>query len=453
VPLEKTTRQSALTSAAHDEAVLVTAAVARPSLIHKPFFIGTGGYADLLSIVSQTERRHFTIPSEVERTLSPEDLAYLGHKGCFSLPPDSKDLIRAYMLYVHPTFPILNAHAISQQCADGRLDRINLLLLWSMLSVAASYVPEHAKAAVKASWVARAQLLFHLTEENDKIVLVQSALLLSFWFAEAEDTKQSWYWTGIAFSIAQTLGLHLDSQDGPDLDREVRHNLWRACMLRDVWLSYTMGRPLRLDPAVCSVPNTSVVDIQLRDILLFDDGTPILTTTDATQMSTIWNRLVCLASSLRVIVNTDRSHLSHPLSAEDMRSPSNGGAPKSLPLIIAERHLQLTQRAVQIACYQHQEDLVSATKAAVQVTSSLQTYLADETINLVAPTAVPLIMPAVLTFLRSEREEVVQNPRHTNNVQICLEFLEAIEPNYPAAAILKRLVLAAQRWPQSESFG
>ena len=53
-----------------------------------------------------------------------------------------------------------------------------------------------------------------MSGENDKLVLVQSALLLSFWFDDAEDIKQSWYWTGIAFGIAQALGLHrqLDSQ-------------------------------------------------------------------------------------------------------------------------------------------------------------------------------------------------------------------------------------------------
>jgi hypothetical protein len=431
----------------------VTAAVTRPSLDRKPFFIGTGGYADLLSIVSATDRRHFTIPSEVERTLSPEDLAYLGHKGCFSLPPDSKELIRAYMLFVHPTFPILDAHAIVRQCADGGLDRINLLLLWSMLSVAASYIPEHAKAAVKASWVARAQLLFHLTEENDKIILIQSALLLSFWFAEAEDTKQSWYWTGIAYSIAQTLGLHLDSHEGSKVDREVRHNLWRACMLRDTWLSYTMGRPLRLDPAVCRIPILSAADHQFQEIVLFDDEEPILTASDATRFSSIWNRLISLANSLRAVTGTGKNHLSHPLSAEDMRSPSNEETPNSLALSIAERHLQLTQRAVQIACYQHQDDFVSATKAAVQVTSILRTFLADDTINFVAPTAVPLIMPAVLTFLKCEREAIGRNSVHANDVQVCLEFLEAIEPNYPAAAILKRLVVAAQWWPHSESSG
>jgi hypothetical protein len=100
----------------------------------------------------------------------------------------------------------------------------------------------------------RAKLLFGLSPENDKIVLVQSALL-SFWFANTEDVKQSWYWTSIAFGIGQTLGLHRMVKVAPtqisDRQRALWRTIWHCCMIRDVWQAFGMGRPLRIQASDC----------------------------------------------------------------------------------------------------------------------------------------------------------------------------------------------------------
>jgi hypothetical protein len=77
-----------------------------------------------------------------------------------------------------------------------------------MFPASASYLPDTPRKVNKKVYTHHAKLQFDLSSENDKIVLVQSSLLLNFWFADTEDVKQSWYWTSIAFSIEQTLGLH-----------------------------------------------------------------------------------------------------------------------------------------------------------------------------------------------------------------------------------------------------
>lgn len=384
------------------------------------------------------------MPTEVEKALSPEDLAYLQHKGCFSLPSESRALIKAYFSYVHPSFPIIDGPAFCRDCADGRLDRINLLLLWSMLSVAASYVPGYATHSIKRSFVERATLLFHLTHENDKIILVQSALLLSFWFDEAEDIKQSWYWTGIAFSLAQSLGLHQDFS-GPSIQHEtVRCNLWRACTVRDVWLSFGMGRPLRLHSEDWSVPSEPTSDYQFCDITLFDDHAQLYSETERAELLATWQRLLQLSCFLRRIISTrssrtlNLSDASHALAA-DMETNV-----VSLALTVLRRHFKLHQCAARTAFYKHQGEADEVRRSILETTSTLQAFLADSTIEYVAPTAIPLLVPAISTYLR---EDEVESWRNLDGaIDIYIQFLKAIETNFPAAAILKRLVLAALKW-------
>ncbi|KAF1998690.1 hypothetical protein P154DRAFT_384739, partial [Amniculicola lignicola CBS 123094] len=188
--------------------------------------------------------------------MDAEDLEYLKSKGCFSLPSESGDLVKAYFQFVHPSFPVIDGPSFLRDYTAGGLESINLLLLWSMFSASASYVALPDRRVVKESYVYKAKLLFDLSQENDKIVLVQSALLLSFWFADTEDVKQSWYWTSIAFGIAQTLGLHREfkSSNGqiPSQQQRLWRNVWWCCMIRDVWLAFGMGRPLRINTPGCN---------------------------------------------------------------------------------------------------------------------------------------------------------------------------------------------------------
>lgn len=394
-----------------------------------------------------TQHRHFFVPAEVEESLTADDLAYLERKDCFSLPTESRLLIKAYFLFVHPSFPILDGPALCQDCADGRLDRINLLLLWSIFSVAASYVPGYAQHSVKKSFVEKATLLFHITHQNDKMLLVQSALLLSFWFAEAEDVKQSWYWTGTAFSIAQTLGLHLEFHGASVHEQTVRRNLWRACLIRDVWLSFGMGRPLRLNSADCSVPLTPTSDYQFHEIVMFDDDKPLYSDAEQTEFFVMWQRLVQLSSSLRAILSKD-SNTSLALGKITQSHVGDSRSNEStLALTIVKRHFKLHQCATRIAYYQRQHDAESARDAAAETTSALRAFLVDESIYYVAPVAIPLIVPAILVLLADSKSGHTQVVGSTSgDIDTYIQFLKATESNYPAAAILKRLVVAAQEW-------
>ena len=96
--------------------------------------------------------------------------------------------------------------------------------------------------------------------EDDKITLIQSALLLGFWYSDLQDRAQSWHWTGVAISLAQAMGLHRDPDSRQLNDtistrrRRLWRNIWWNCYFRDRWLSFGYGRPLRVNADDCDVP-------------------------------------------------------------------------------------------------------------------------------------------------------------------------------------------------------
>lgn len=112
---------------------------------------------------------------------------------------------------------------------------------------------------------------------------LQSALLLCFWYSDRDSHSQLWYWSGVAISLCQIIGLHRDpgsSRTNPSVTpqrRRIWRRIWGACLFRDRWLSLTLGRPMRIRLEDCNMPFPTVDDVlgdvadlvsELREIYL-----------------------------------------------------------------------------------------------------------------------------------------------------------------------------------------
>jgi len=425
---------------------IVAAAFPEPSSRYAPIFVGKGGYGAILDATGGGTERHFYVPAMAGKALTVEDLEYLKVKGCFTLPEESEQLLEAYFRYFHPEFPVIDGVAFLQDYAVGGYEGINLLLLWSMFSIGASYVPALPRRARKESYIDRAKLLFDIGQETDKIVLVQSALLLSFWFADTEDVKQSWYWTSIAFSIAQTLGLHHSVRSTYSKisfrQQSLWRNIWRCCMIRDVWLAFGMGRPLRIEAADCDFPLSGDADCQFTELVL--NGEKLYSLEEIAEFESAWQNFLATSDVLRGIMTsktlspTQAKPLRDCIVVQDICSPT-------FLLTHVERHLKLHQYAAIMALARAcglKEDLQIA---ADSTTAIIQAFLLDETILYVAPITIPLVIPAMVTYLAIMKS---QGPKARNtgkaNLSIYSRFFTAIKDNYPAASILERILAAAQ---------
>jgi hypothetical protein len=97
--------------------------------------------------------------------------------------------------------------------------------------------------------------------------LVQAVLILGYWHPDSQDRFEAWHWTGIAISMSQCMGLHRssfgDRRRGhlpADRMRTVRR-IWWCCLVRDRWLAFIKGRPMRINLEDCDVPRPEPSDV------------------------------------------------------------------------------------------------------------------------------------------------------------------------------------------------
>lgn len=407
--------------------------------------MGDGGYGAILDAVDSSADRHFQIFASAEKTLSIEDLEYLRVKGCFTLPARRAELLEAYFEFVHPTFPVVDARSFLARYASDGIEGINLLLLWSIFSVSASYVPdlEGGRKACKEAYVARAKLLFDLSHESDKVVLVQSALLMSFWFADADDLKQGWYWTGVASSIAQGLGLHSEfgASGSGVVGREpgFLRTVWLCCSVRDVWQAFGRGRPLRISAAVGRLPLEYETASMLTGLELH--GRLVYGPAEAREIARMWRGFVAVSSVLRDVVGAKR-----PLSMADAERLEhclgNDSADTSSAILDhVDRHLKLHRCAAQIRLYKATLQHEKASSAADDMTALLRASLDDHAVLHASPVIVPLLVPAIATYLDALK---TGGANAATQLGVYKEYLTAVEDNYPAATMLKRVTVAAE---------
>ncbi|KAI1379744.1 hypothetical protein F4677DRAFT_463984 [Hypoxylon crocopeplum] len=136
-----------------------------------------------------------------------------------------EQLVDAYFAQVHPGLPIVHEGDFRQRLAyssDGsggyghaatRDEPPPLLLMQCVFLVGAhvctSPVLAASRSSIKTALYRRARALFDIRHENDRVILVQAALLLAWHTDNADDIAgNAWYWVGIASRIATGLGMH-----------------------------------------------------------------------------------------------------------------------------------------------------------------------------------------------------------------------------------------------------
>ncbi|OAL39415.1 hypothetical protein AYO20_01285 [Fonsecaea nubica] len=252
-----------------------------------PFYAGETNVLTFVMDVCQTERpSHYLVPRIAVQTVCQEDLTLLRTKGAFTLPDQSvcDELIRHYFRYVHPFLPILDANRFLVRYQEHGLQQLNLMLLWSVFFAASNFVsPELARKAgfrsrkaMKRDMYQKAKVrtlyhaLYDVDYEKDKIVLIQSVILLAYWYVDTEDRTGSWYWIGVAIGLCHSVGLHRNPARLPPSASKSKypyHSLWRliwwSCYLRETWISFGLGRPMRINSKDTDLPMPTPEDILL----------------------------------------------------------------------------------------------------------------------------------------------------------------------------------------------
>ncbi|GAB7350829.1 hypothetical protein MBLNU459_g1362t1 [Dothideomycetes sp. NU459] len=208
---------------------------------------------------------------------TPDDIGYLAKKGALTIPspPLRNALLSCFVEFVHPYMPLLDVHelVLSIDSNDGK-NPISLLLFQAiMFASIASVNIKFLKAAgyvtrrdARRDFFQKTRLLYDFDCEVDRISLIQSLLLMTYWYETPDDQKDSHHWMGIAVSLSHTIGLHRNPERS-NMDRK-RQRLWKriwwSTFMRDRLIALGMRRPTRIKNEDFDVPMLKVDDFDIK---------------------------------------------------------------------------------------------------------------------------------------------------------------------------------------------
>jgi len=207
---------------------------------------------------------HYPLPENVKGSrsrlseLDTIEIDILNQRGAFLLPPRSlcDELIEAYFKWVHPIVPVVNKTKFMRQYKDPK-NPPSLLLLQAML-LAGSRVCTNpqlmdangSSTPAALTFYKRAKALYEANYEDDRVTIVQSLLLMGWYWEGPEDvTKNVFYWSRVATIVAQGSGMHR-SVEGSQLsksDKRLWKRIWWSLFTRDRSTAVALGRPCHIN--------------------------------------------------------------------------------------------------------------------------------------------------------------------------------------------------------------
>ena len=226
------------------------------------------------------------------------------------------ELLRCYFQYVHPFLPILNISEVLLKAASND-EHVGSLLMYSIFLAAASYVEPStleragfpSRKSMKQYFYQRAKEIYDAQLETDKTTLIQSAILLAFWYVDLEDQDGSSYWIGIAISLSHSIGMHLQApyerMPGCPISKS-QVIIWRrmfwSLYTRDAWLALGLGRPMRLHLDDCDIPMPSLEDVFFDMQQLTADQRSTFVPVDAEYLAERWLDYLRLTSKIENVL-------------------------------------------------------------------------------------------------------------------------------------------------------
>lgn len=216
----------------------------------------------------------------VPSRLGQDEITFLDKKGALTIPPTPlRDaLLKEYAEFVNPYMPLLNFHELVATIDrnDGS-QAISLLLFQAMMFAGVATVDmRFLKAAgyttrrdARREFFQKTRVLYDFDYEVDRISLIQSLLLMTYWYETPDDQKDSHHWMGIAVSLSHTIGLHRNPEKTSSMDQP-RQRLWRriwwSTYMRDRLIALGMRRPTRIKSKDFDVPMLSLADFEISEL-------------------------------------------------------------------------------------------------------------------------------------------------------------------------------------------
>ncbi|KAI1876830.1 uncharacterized protein JN550_000902 [Neoarthrinium moseri] len=226
---------------------------------------------------------HYPLPDNVRGSrarlteLDNIEIDILHQRGAFLLPPRSlcDELIESYFKWVHPIVPVVNRSRFMKQYRDSK-NPPSLLLLQAIL-LAGSRVCTNSQlmdangstTPAALTFYKRAKALYDANYEDDRVTIVQSLILMGWYWEGPEDvTKNVFYWSRVATIVAQGSGMHRTVEDSQlsKTDKRLWKRIWWTLFTRDRSVAVALGRPVHINL------DDSDVEMLTEDDFIEDEG-------------------------------------------------------------------------------------------------------------------------------------------------------------------------------------
>ncbi|KKK19960.1 hypothetical protein ARAM_005258 [Aspergillus rambellii] len=224
----------------------------------------------LIAILDEEPRFLKPLPDRVP----PEDLEFLRFRGALSIPESGlrTELLRCYIKWVHSFLPLLDLQEFLRCIAENDPNgNISLLLFQAVMFVATAFIDfKHLQSAgyttrksARNAFYTRLRLLYSLDCEDDRIVIVQTLLLMTYWSDHMNSPQRDiWDWIGICSTHAHSIGLNRDPSFS-DMDKrtkQVRARLWWCLFSRDRLIAMGLRRPTQVNEGTSNLPMLRLED-------------------------------------------------------------------------------------------------------------------------------------------------------------------------------------------------
>lgn len=206
--------------------------------------------------------------------MTSADITYLEAKGAFEIAQDEllSSLVSAFLEKFCPLYSMVNRAKFVQLYEQQKLPWI---LMHAVCFIGATYCDQGVihRSAMKTRGHARryfydkAKILFDLGYETDKIILLQTVLLLTFWGPQMKSYWNPCSWIGFGVTLADSLGIYRSNSSAhlPPPDRSLLRRLWWTLAVRDAYCAALLGRPFRINMARCDTESLSMDDFKQED--------------------------------------------------------------------------------------------------------------------------------------------------------------------------------------------
>lgn len=249
---------------------------------------------------------HYPLPENVRGSrarlteLDTIEIDILHQRGAFLLPPRAlcDELIEAYFKWIAPIVPVINRSRFMRRYRDPK-NPPSLLLLQSVL-LAGSRVCQNPQlmditgstTPAAMTFYKRAKALYDANYEDDRVTIVQSLVLMGWYWEGPEGrfelspvkggrgglltvldvTKNVFYWSRVATIVAQGSGMHrsVEHSQLSKVDKRLWKRIWWTLFTRDRMVAVALGRPVHI--------NTDDSDVEMvsEDDFLEDDEPGLL---------------------------------------------------------------------------------------------------------------------------------------------------------------------------------